>query len=467
MGAPAVTLRPTVLSARAVPSALGPAGGYVVVAGTVEHASTCQLVLLSRQSFPVVYSHNPTTACRSGRYGAHVSTRGQPERRKAHRRLRPGGPQRGLLVHRAVLRFPRALVGPDRPVGAAVPSALGPAGGYVVVAGTVEHASTCQLVLLSRQSFPVVYSHNPTTACRSGRYGAHVSIGANPSAVKRTVAFALVARNGAYSSTGRFYVSLGPLLVPTVLSARAVPSALGPAGGYVVVAGTVEHASTCQLVLLSRQSFPVVYSHNPTTACRSGRYGAHVSIGANPSAVKRTVAFALVARNGAYSSTGRFYISLVASPTPRPYTPPPPRTGANPYPAGTTGYDLSWPQCTSRTSVQTKVLPGAPPYAIVGVNNGTIGTLNSCFAAEAAWAGGTFPSTSSCSRRRAGNPSFTSRQGRASCAAVSSECEGYDWGYNYAEADIAFVRAKDGTPKPGGWTSKPPRDGPPQRCSNR
>ena len=35
----------------------------------------------------------------------------------------------------------------------------------------------------------------------------------------------------------------------------------------------------------------------------------------------------------------------------------------------------------------------------------------------------------------------------ASCAATSSECEGYDWGYNYAEADIAFVEAQGLSPR--------------------
>jgi hypothetical protein len=45
-----------------------------------------------------------------------------------------------------------------------------------------------------------------------------------------------------------------------VLSARATPSALGPSGGQVRVTGKVRHAASCQLELLSRQSFPVVYS---------------------------------------------------------------------------------------------------------------------------------------------------------------------------------------------------------------
>ena len=85
---------------------------------------------------------------------------------------------------------------------------------------------------------------------------------------------------------------------PEVLSAYATPSALGPSGGTVTVTGRVKNARSCQLELLSRQSFPVVYSHNPTTACQNGTFSARVLIGANPSPVKRTVAFALVARDG-------------------------------------------------------------------------------------------------------------------------------------------------------------------------
>ncbi len=90
--------------------------------------------------------------------------------------------------------------------------------------------------------------------------------------------------------------SATPVHRPLVLSARAHPERPG-AGGQVAVSGTVRHAATCQLALMSRQSFPVVYSHNPT-ACRRGRFSAQVRIGANTSRVKRTVAFALVARNG-------------------------------------------------------------------------------------------------------------------------------------------------------------------------
>jgi hypothetical protein len=346
-----------------------------------------------------------------------------------------------------------ALAGtPPRPLVLsvrAVPGALPPGGGQIEVTGTVEQAASCQLLRLSRQSFPVVYSHNPTTACSNGSYSAFVTIGANPSPVRRTVAFALVVRNGPFSFTGRFYLSLGPLLAPSVLSAHATPSALGPGGGQVRVAGTVKHARSCQLLLLSRQSFPVVYSHNPTTACSNGSYTAYVTIGANPSPVRRTVAFALVAQDGPSSFTGSFYVSLAASTTPTGTSPPPSGTTAiDPYPAGATGYDVSWPQCVTKASTRTKPLPADPTFAIVGVNNGIISGFNSCFDAEAAWAGNNLSVYIILQPAPGGTPvPFESTGPEASCAAASSECEGYDWGYNYAQSDLAFVNGHGLSPR--------------------
>lgn len=36
---------------------------------------------------------------------------------------------------------------------------------------------------------------------------------------------------------------------------------------------------------------------------------------------------------------------------------------------------------------------------------------------------------------------------KASCARKSNTCEGYDWGYNYAKADITFVRSSGFNPR--------------------
>ena len=451
MSASAVTLpRPVIFSALATPGTLPLSGGRVVVTGDVGNAASCQLRLLSHQSFPVVYSHNSTTVCRDGSFFAVVTIGANPS-----------GVKRTVAFALVARNGPFSFTGPFyvslaprlSPVvlsARAAPAALTAVGGQVVVSGAVAHAASCQLLLLSRQSVPVVYSHNPTTACANGRFSARVTIGANPRAAARTVAFGLEARNGPFRSVGRFYVLLAARLVPSVLSVHATPAALGPSGGQVLVGGTVARAASCQLVLLSRQSFPVVYSHNPTTACSDGSFAARVTIGANPSPVIRTVAFVLVARNGPFSSTGPFYVLLSASTEPTVTAPPPPPSpvAIDPYPAGSTGYDVSWPQCVNVASARTKLLPAGPAFAIVGVNNGTISGFNSCFAAEAAWAGTNLSVYIILQPAPGGTPvPFEATGPEASCAATSSDCEGYDWGYNYARADIAFVTAEGFSPR--------------------
>ena len=75
--------------------------------------------------------------------------------------------------------------------------------------GPVEHATRRQLQLLSSQSLPVVYSHDPK-GCAGGGYAAHVTVGPNTTPVTRTVAFALVASGPGSASTSRFYVVVGP-----------------------------------------------------------------------------------------------------------------------------------------------------------------------------------------------------------------------------------------------------------------
>jgi hypothetical protein len=180
----------------------------------------------------------------------------------------------------------------------------------VTLSGTVAHASTCQLQLLSAQSFPVVYSHN-ARSCIGGTFSAQVTIGPNPTAVTRTVAFALVASNGMTSASALVRVQLVAAPPATVTQVNASSSELGPRGGVVTVSGTVAHATTCQLQLLSAQSFPVVYSHN-ARSCTGGTFSAQVTIGPNPSAVTRTVAFALVASNGSASTKSDFRVMLSA-----------------------------------------------------------------------------------------------------------------------------------------------------------
>jgi hypothetical protein len=108
---------------------------------------------------------------------------------------------------------------------------------------------------------------------------------------------------------------------------------------------------------------------------------------------------------------------------------------------------VSWPQCLSRTSLKVKALPRDPSFAVVGVNNGYINSFNPCFGAEASWAGANLSVYIILQAAPAGSHVQESNGPEASCARTSSACEGYNWGYNYAKADIAFVRAQGRDPK--------------------
>jgi hypothetical protein len=236
-------------------------------------------------------------------------------------------------------------------------------GGTVTVTGKIEHATSCQLELLSRQSVPVVYSHS-AKSCASGSYSARVTIGANPSPVSRVVAFALVARNQSSSFTGPFYVELGPLPAPAVLSVSGSPSQLGPQGGRLTVTARLKHAISCQLELLSRQSFPVVYASN-VRPCTSS-FTAHVVIGANPSPVHRTVALALVARDGTSAFTGYFDVGMAASLRPVTTTTPPaaattlPPAATTTVPAATTTVPTVTTTVPSTVTTTTVATSGVP-----------------------------------------------------------------------------------------------------------
>ena len=95
---------------------------------------------------------------------------------------------------------------------------------------------------------------------------------------------------------------------PSVLAVSATPSALSLHGGTVTVYGRVRNAATCQQKLVSHQSLMVVFASN-SRRC-SSTFSAHVTIGANTTAVPLTVAFELIVRNGNKSSAGRFLIRL-------------------------------------------------------------------------------------------------------------------------------------------------------------
>jgi hypothetical protein len=126
--------------------------------------------------------------------------------------------------------------------------------------------------------------------------------------------------------------------------------------------------------------------------------------------------------------------------TPRTTTTSPPNPN-HPYPAQVTGYDVSWPQCSPHGSAKVQALPLGPAFGVVGVNNGKINGFDPCFAAEALWAGSNLSMYLILEPAPGGNPVQETTGPDAACAMTSNNCEGYDWGYNYAKADIAFATA--------------------------
>ncbi len=106
----------------------------------------------------------------------------------------------------------------------------------------------------------------------------------------------------------------------------------------------------------------------------------------------------------------------------------------DPYRPGTTGYDISWPQCGHPYP--------APPHdiTIVGVNGGRMYTRNPCLGSEAAWAG---PSLTLYVNAD-GLPDDTTSGlygPRGTCAVADLACRSYNYGRNAASYDVTYTRS--------------------------
>ena len=104
----------------------------------------------------------------------------------------------------------------------------------------------------------------------------------------------------------------------------------------------------------------------------------------------------------------------------------------DPYRPGTTGYDISWPQCGHPYP--------APPHdiTIVGVNDGRMYTQNPCLASEAAWAGPTLTLYVNAD----GLPDDTTsglHGPRGTCAVADLSCRSYNYGRNAASFDVKYT----------------------------
>jgi hypothetical protein len=115
--------------------------------------------------------------------------------------------------------------------------------------------------------------------------------------------------------------------------------------------------------------------------------------------------------------------------------------GLNPYPSGSLGYDVSWPQCGGNLPARTD----GP--AIVGVNGGRSFTANPCFASQAAWAGDALnvyvntnaPNGTTASRGDTGPA--------GACAATDTWCRSYNYGFNAAQWSVASAAGAGAHPQ--------------------
>lgn len=158
---------------------------------------------------------------------------------------------------------------------------------------------------------------------------------------------AAASKPGARVTAGAAKAPTAP--APDLVSSRVTKTSLGPAGGRLRVTASVKHVTSCRLELLWAPAVTVTYSHNPTTACKSGSYSAGVVVGPNTTGAVRTVALHLVVSNGHTSASSTIYVPVLAK------SPAKAKTGT------TTTTTTSTTTTTRPSTTTTTTAPAVPP----------------------------------------------------------------------------------------------------------
>lgn len=112
--------------------------------------------------------------------------------------------------------------------------------------------------------------------------------------------------------------------------------------------------------------------------------------------------------------------------------------GLSPYPAGSSGYDVSFPQCGM-------TLPSQPAFGIVGVTGGRAFTHNPCLRAQYQWASssGKPPSVYINTKYPSGTTIGQRDTGPAgACAGTDTRCQAYNYGYKTAQDAVAYAKTQ-------------------------
>ena len=116
-----------------------------------------------------------------------------------------------------------------------------------------------------------------------------------------------------------------------------------------------------------------------------------------------------------------------------------PAAAADIFPVGTTGYDVSFPQCNGP-------LPAMPyAFAIVGATGGRSFTTNACLSAQYTWASanGRQPSLYMNLKSPVGSNAEEANTGPAGvCQPTDELCKGYNFGYKTAAHALAYAKAQ-------------------------
>jgi hypothetical protein len=166
-------------------------------------------------------------------------------------------------------------------------------------------------------------------------------------------------------------------------------------------------------------------------------------------------------RGGLTRRSGSTAIVGIAAATPLP------ASGGGPYPAGTVGYDINWPQCASPGSSAAGPLPGPPNYpagtsaytiSVIGVDGWAVDDYNPCLTPEVAWgAKATLPGGKPAPHYQLylflNSPASTStidKSGPAgTCADLASSarppCLAYNYGYNAALDAVSYAKSQGAT----------------------
>jgi hypothetical protein len=103
------------------------------------------------------------------------------------------------------------------------------------------------------------------------------------------------------------------------------------------------------------------------------------------------------------------------------------------YSTGTTGYDVSWPNCSATA-------PRNPSFGIVGVSNGAGYSQNPCLAQEAAW----FPSVELYVNTGWNDQSvYMNSTSPKVCAAGDQNCLAYNYGYNAGLYALSYANSRN------------------------